>query len=470
MHCMKRLIALCLVLLVLMMNAAHAEVPFLMHSADWNLDEVPVEVLLKAQVETHMPFDDDRLAMLTPITDIISLRLVTGDEEGLVTINVAEQEALTLQYKGTALRLSCRPEVTYKAEGDPMSALLGEEVSVAGGYEAFHLAPASESLITDGEAMLANIPSALEKYGKRYASDTNISGYGKSAYRIDFNFAAGKEKSLKEGLLNACPDGWLKEIISAMTFSGKQALRVYYDKNDHPLRVEYNGSFGPEGNNRTVKLVCRIRHDAEMDKLYIELTTPAKKGKNKNDLTFERTITTNKKGARTIVGSFKYTASKDGTTSVWNGEFNLSNAYKDEADVLGGDFTIQTKLNGAEKYSAITVAPELTISGSEEAPVITGWLNVTEQYAGKVTEQAKISIDLKRAEPLEWTDTERIVDLSAMTEAAKAAVREDTTAMIATALVVPLINALGENATYFFRDLPEEAVKNIMDAAASYAQ
>lgn len=470
MQCMKRLMALSLALLVLMMTAAQAEVPFLMHSAGWNLDNTPVEVLLKAQVGTHMPFDDERLATLTPITDIISLRLVTGDEQGLVTINVAEREALTLHYKGDALQLSCRPDVTYKAEGDPMSALLGESASFAGGYEALHLAPDGESLIIDGETMLGNIPAELEKYGKRYASDTNISGYGKAAYRLDFNFAAGKEKELKECLMNACPEGWLKEIISEMTFSGKQTLRVYYDKNDAPLRMEYNGSFGPEGDNRTVKLVCRMRHDAEMDKLYVELTTPAKKGKNKNNLTFERTVTTNKKGARTVVGSFKYTEAKDNITSIWDGDFNLSNAYTDDADVLGGDFTLQTKLNGAEKYSAITIAPELTISGTEEAPVITGWVNVTEQYAGKVTEQAKVSIDLNIAEPLAWSETERVIDLSAMNEAAKTAVREDTASMIATALIVPLINALGENATYFFRDLPEDAVKNIMDAAASHVQ
>jgi hypothetical protein len=171
-------------------------------------------------------------------------------------------------------------------------------------------------------------------------------------------------------------------------------------------------------------------------------------------------------GSRTVVGNFKYTAVKDGVTSIWNGEFNLANAYTGESDVLSGDFTIQTKLNGAEKYSGITIAPELTIAGTEYTPVITGWVNVTEQYAGKVTEQAKISIDLKRAEPLAWTATERIIDLSAMSEAAKAAVREDTAALVANAIVVPLINALGENAAYIFQGLPEDAVKNIVDTAS----
>ena len=466
MHIMKRLAALCLALLVLMMTAAQAEIPFLMHSADWDLETVPVEVLLKAAVDTHMPFDNDRLALLTPITDILSLRLVTGENEGLVAIAVADQEALSLQYKDNALMLSCRPDVTFVAQGDPISTLLGEDVSVSGLYEALHLSPAGETLIDDGEAMLARLPETLEKYCKRSASDTNISGYGKSAYRLDFTFAAGNEKAFQDGLLEACPQGWLKELIGQMSFSGKQTLRVYYNKEDMPLRVELNGSFGPQGDNRTVKLVCRVRHDAEMDKLFIELTSPAKKGKNKNDLSFERTVSTNKAGARTVIGSFKYTTVKDGVTSVWNGEFNLKNAYTADADILSGDFTIQTKLNGAEKYSAITIAPELTVAGAEDAPRITGWVNVTEQYAGKVTEQAKISIDLQRAEPLVWTETERTIDLYAMREEAKAAVREDTAALVANAIVVPLINTLGENATYFFKDLPEDAVKHIIDAAS----
>ena len=110
MHSVKRMLTLCLSLLVLMMTAAQAEVPFLVHSNGWVLDGTPVDVMLKADVETHMPFDADRLAMLTPITDLLSLRVVTGDNEGFVTIAIAGQEALTLQYRGNEARLSCLPE------------------------------------------------------------------------------------------------------------------------------------------------------------------------------------------------------------------------------------------------------------------------------------------------------------------------------------------------------------------------
>lgn len=470
MHSVKRMAAICLSLLVLMMTTAQAEVPFLVHSDGWVLDETPVEVLLKADVETHMPFDDDRLAMLTPILDLLSLRLVTGQDAGLVTIGIGDQEALTLQYQGNEAQLSCLPDVTYTAEDDAMSTLLGAETTFSGGHEALGLAQHGESLLKDGQTMLAQIPTTLQQYGKKYQSNTNISGYGQSAYRMDFNFASGKGNLLKEGLLAACPDGWLKDIINSLSFAGKQALRIYFDADDHPLRVEFNGSCGPEGDNRTVKLVCRFRHDQEMDKEYIELTTPAKKGKNKNNLTFERSVQTNKKGERNILGSFKYTATKDNVTSIWNGEYDLRNAFTENADVLGGSFTIQKKLNGAEKYEAITIAPELTISGSQDAPVINGWINVTEQYAGKVTEQAKVSVDLKRAAPLEWEATECRIDLSAMDEAALAAEQQRIAANVATALIRPLINLLGEDAEYFFRELPADAVQAIIDAAASAEQ
>lgn len=470
MRIVKRLLAICLSLLVLMMTASQAEVPFLMHSSGWTLEGTPVDVLVKADVETHMPFDDDRLAMLTPITDLLSLRLVTGENEGLVTIGIADQDALTLQYKGNEVRLSCLPDVVYAADADPVSALLGADTAFTGGYEALGLAPEGERLLKDGQTMLEQIPTVLEKYGKKSQSATNISGYGKSTYRMDYNFTAGKVDELKTGLMTACPEGWLREIISSLTFSGKQALRIYYDANGAALRVEFNGSFGSAGDIRTVKLVCRFRHDEEMDKEYVELTTPAKKGKNKNNLTFERTVQTNKKGARTIVGSFKYTVTKDSVTSIWNGDFNLKNAFTDGADVLGGDFTIQKKLNGADKYEAITIAPELTITGTEADPVINGFVNITEQYAGKVTEQAKVMIDLKRADPLVWTVPETVQDLSAMDESTLAATRRQVSASVATAIVRPLINLLGKDAEYFFRELPEDTVQSIIDAAAPGAQ
>lgn len=467
MNSVKRILAMCVALIVLMMTAAAAEVPFLVHSQGWQLDNTPVEVLLKAKVEAHQPFDKDRLAMLTPITDLLSLRLVTGANEGSVAISIANEEALSLQYCGNEVQLSCMPDVTYTAQGDPMSALLGGEMVSVSGYEALHLSPDGESLLTDGKALLAQIPAAFEANGKRTKTDTNISGYGKSAYRVDYAIAAGKVEDMKETLLSICPEGWLKQIISDLTFSGKQTLRVYYTAEEKIVRIEYNGGCGPEGDLRTVKLVGRFRSDDGIEKDYLELTSPAKKGKNKNNLTFERVMETNKKGARVVNGSYKYTETKDGVTSIWNGEFDLNNAFTAASDVITGSMTFQTKLNGAERYDAITLEPVLTITGTQDEPVVEGTLSVIQKAGSKVAEQATITLALKRAEPIVWKLHDHVVDLSALEDGDRLAIQQEVAGAVATSLVRPLINLMGNDAEWFFREIPEEAVQSIIDAAAS---
>ncbi len=467
MHIVKRITALCLSLLVLMMTSAYAEVPFLVHSLGWNWASTTVEVLLKADVDTHMPFDDDRLAMLTPITDMISLRLVAGQDEGKVTLSIEEDEVLAMQYRGNDVQLSSIPDTTYQAQGDPLSVLLGTDVSVESGYEVLGLAEEGESLLTDGQALLELLPSALEKYGKRSANTTNISGYGKAAYRYDYTVNANQAEDAKKALLDICPEGWLHEILAGLSFSGKQTLRTYYTAEDVLLRAEYNGTCGMGDDLRTVKLVYKLRHDDEMDKDYIELTSPAKKGKDKNNLTFERTVETNKKGQRVIAGNYTYSVVKDGIASSWKGEFGLNNAFTNEADVISGTVTLQTKLNGAEKYDVRTITPQLTISGTADAPAVSGTVSVVEEYANKVTEQALISIELKQAEPLEWADTFFTVDLSLLSEEELTSLQQEIASSIATAIVRPLILKLGESADWFFRDLPADAVQAIIDAAGA---
>ena len=465
----KRLMALCLSLLVLMMSAAQAEVAFLMHSNGWNLDSTPLDVTLTADVNTHMPFDADRLAMLTPLLDIMSLRLVTGEDEGLVTIGIADQDALSLKYRGSQAQISTMTDVTYVAEREPVSMLLGEDTTFPGLYETLALSPEGESLLQDGRKLMEAIPQLFEANGKKAKNTLNISGYGKAAYLIDYTFTAAQLKNMKECLLKACPEGWLHDILSGLTFTNKQTVRMYFTQDDVILRMQYNGSCGPEGAQRTVKLVWKQLHDGETDKEYIELTSPAKKGKDKNNLTFERTVATNKKGAKTIVGSFKYTKTKGDITEIWNGEYNLSNAYTEDSDVLLGDMMIQTRLGGDTNYKTTIIAPSLIIKGTQDAPEITGTIAITEKYATRATEEAVLNVFLKRAEPIVWNETEAVLNLSELDEAALNTTRSEVEASIVTALVRPMITALGAENEYFFRDLPADAVQSIIEAASPAA-
>lgn len=469
MYIAKRMLALCLCFL-LMMSTALADMPFLMYSHGWDITQTPVEVVLTADVDALLPFDEDRLAMLTPITDKLSLRLVAGENEGMVALSIGEEEAVSLQYCDNFVQLSCMPDITYAADADPMGKLLGDTTEIGGLYDLLHLSPEGESLLTDGKAMLAKIPEVFAERGKRSNTEINISGYAKSTYRIDYTIAESRIEEMQETLLSICNEGWLKEIIRSLVFSGKQTLRVYFTAQDEIVRIEYNGTCGPEGDLRTVKLVGRFRDDEEIQKDYIELTSPAKKGKNKNDLTFERVRETSKKGARVISGTYKYTAAKDGVTSNWIGEFKLNNAYTDSSDVITGEATFQTKLNGAERYDSITFVPDVVIAGTQEEPSVSGNVKVVKKAGTKVADQAVVSIDLYVAEPLFWMESGQVVDLTGMDAVALAEVQQEAAAAIASSLVRPLILTMGKDAQWFFRDLPEDAVQSIIDSAAAHEQ
>lgn len=468
MHSIKRMTALCLALLILMMTAASAEVPFLVHTQGWE-GSAPVEATLSAKVTKHSPFDDDRLAMLTPITDALSLHLVTGEDAGSVGILLDGEELLTLTYRGNEAQISCVPDTTYQAVDDPLTALLGADTSVDDLYAPLGLNRDGETLITDGRVLLLEgIPVSLADYGTRTASTQSISGYGQATYRYDYVIQASKADELPGLLLQACPDGWLRSIIARLTFSGKQTLRIYYTKEDALLRAEYNGVCGFGDDLRTVTLVYKQLRNDETDKDYLELSSPAKKGKNKTSLTFERTVTTNKKGQRTLEGSYSYTDAAGGITSVRKGEFALNNAFTADADVLTGQMTFQHKLNGAEKYSAVILKPDLTISGTADSPVAEGTITVEETYAGKTTEEAVVSVSLRRAGEVAWEDSFFTVDLSLLNAEEMTALQGEVAASVTTAIVRPLIRKMGAEADWFFREMPEESVQTIVETAGSF--
>ena len=116
-----------LLLLALLFTTALAEAPFLRHSDGWTLEGVPLEAVLSAEVTSLMPYDEDRLAMLTPVTDVLSLRLRAGEEQGSVTILVGRTEALRLSYQGDEAQVSCIPEMSFRSQEDVVDKLLGNQ-------------------------------------------------------------------------------------------------------------------------------------------------------------------------------------------------------------------------------------------------------------------------------------------------------------------------------------------------------
>ncbi len=453
--------ALCLALL-LICTGALAEVPFLQHCDGWTLENVPMEVLLSADVQSLIPYDEERLEMLTDVTDVLSMRLRTGTDEGSVTILVGLTEALTLAYLEDQAQLSCIPEMSFASQEGAMDKLLGASTAVSVPYG---LRMDAETLLDDGWVLLEASETFLEPYGNRKNVRTNITDMGTARTCTDYTISNAQVALLKPMLLENCPEGCLREIISGLSFSGRQTLRVYRDENGVPLRMEYNGSCGPEGNLRTVKLIWRMRRDEVAHRDEVTLTSPAKSGTNKNNLTFERIISTNRQGALVMEGSFTYTVTQDRQTTTRKGEFELSNAFTETSDVLSGELKLQQKLPGEDAFSGIAFEPQLTITGSEDAPQVTGTLTVSSLHGSNVLDCAAISIDLHRCETSSWEAREETLDLDQLTPEELAALQADVANGVTLSIVRPLIILLGDSADWFFRDMLPEQIQRITDAA-----
>lgn len=450
-----------LLLLAMLFASAAAEAPFLRHADGWKWD-MPLEATLSAEIAAILPYDDMRAAMLADVVDNLSLRLVAGENEGSVTIRVGMTNALKLSYQGNDVQLSCVPDMYFTASDDPMGVLLGEATT---GVSVYGLRPEAETLLDDGWVLLNALLPDLEGYADRRNVKTNITDMGLARTCTDYTIPKNEAETISEILLRLCPEGWLRDMIATLTFSGKQTLRVYQTEAGVPLRAEYNGTCGPENDLRTVKLVWRMRRDETAHRDEVTLTSPAKSGGNKNTLEFERIIQTGKSGAVEMTGSFTYTVTAAKQTTSRKAEFDLTNAYAEDADMVSGTITFQQKLPGETVWTGMRFTPSLVIGGTSEAPRITGSIGYEGLNGKNASESIKLHLSIASADASEWVPMEEYIDLDLLSESELTNLRADVSAAITTSLVRPLIILMGGSADWFFQDLPQDVVEEIVDAA-----
>ncbi len=431
------------------------------HATGWDLSQTPVEVTLTANVMTHMPFDEDRLAMLQEVLSPLSLSLYAAQEESGLAVRMNGAALLTLAQKGNQVQLSCMPGVTYTAQdGSAMAWLLGGDIetpdlsAVDGSYEKW---------LDDGWAVLTGILEPFESYGKRKSVKTTVKDMGLARSCTDYTVSKSHLEEMQQTLLSLCPEGDLHDLLSSLVFSGTQKLRVYRTEDEVPLRMEYNGVCGLSGDLRTVKLVWRMKREANEMRDEITLTSPAKSGSNKNTLSFNRIVKITE-GKVKVSGdcSWKVTASKK--TSLTEATFDLTNQYTQAADVLRGDVVIKVQPDTSEKAKiTTTVSPSLVIGGTQEDPTVQGTISYRQTNSIGTTEDCEISVSLRRTEGSLWQEQTTLVDLSTLTAEEKATQQARVGGAVTTAIVRPLMQLLGaENGSYFFKDMAQEDVEAIL--------
>lgn len=462
---LRSAVALLLVWL-LTWSCAIAEVPLLQQAADWDLSDTPVEVTLSASLQAHMPFDENRLAMLQEVLEPLSLSLYAYQDESAVSILMNGASILALSQRGNEAQISCVPGVSYTAQGqDVLSLMLASDVTT-GSFEA--LDGTYEQWLDDGWVVLTGLLEPFAEYGNRKSVKTTVKDMGLARSCTDYSVSKGKLEQMQQTLLDLCPEGDLHDLLASLTFSGVQKLRVYRTEDDVPLRMEYNGVCGVNGKLRTVKLVWRMKRESDEMRDEITLTAPAKSGTDKNTLSFTRVVTLGKSSI-TVTGDYSYKVTANKQTSLTEATFEMTNIFSSEADELTGRVVIKRQPNTSEKAkTTTTISPSMHLSGTSDDPRVQGSIAYEQQNNIGVTEAGEISILLQRAEGSPWTEQMALVDLSKLDAEALRAQQSQIASALTIAIVRPLMQTLGaEKASYFFQDMSAEEVAAIMAIADS---
>jgi len=465
---MRRLLTwLAVILCLCITTGAAAEISLVPQMAQWDAS-LPMEITLRADVKTHMPFDDDRCAQLNALLKHISLRLNTSQEAGVslgrVSVRVDDQEALWLAQRqegeSTHLRLSWKPE-TYIASGDAISGLTGESVT---DLSLYGLTGDEQQWLDDGAEMMKSIGDALQKYKKQSSIKTSIKNMGTARTKIVYTVPKGDAEVFAQAVADHCPEGELRSFLTGLTYSGQQKLLLWLDADGNVLRAEYAGKCGAgEDELRNVSLVWRMKRAEDDIRDDVTLKTPAVKGSDYNNLTCARENTADEAGVVALHGKFSYTVRTGNEKSTLSGEVKLTGSPEGDNQRLSGSAMVKQKLPGDDYAAGTVLMPDVLIGSEGATPVVSGTVEVQELQGDQVIEDAVIHLEVSAGDDINWPAGCLVVNTSAMTPDQSAAMLEGMSA----ALIPRLVLLPAEDTLYLSADLSEDVWQGIVEAARS---
>lgn len=474
---MRRILSsLAALLLCLALTAsALAEAIFIPGIADWELNSIPVELTVTADVAAYEPFGEERLPQVTDLMKHLALRMtrqpLIDETQSTVSILVDGEEALGLglQQAGqrTLAQFSELPDVTF-AGADPLAALLGtaaEPMTILG------LDGSEVDWITDGYELLSAFESVLAPYLTSESKvKTDIKDIGTARLKQDYTISKDDAPGLTALLTSACPEGRLRDLVSRLIFSGKQTLRIYRDADHVLMRMEWNGHCGlSEDHLRNVKLTWKLRRDDAAYRDEISLTSPALKGSDRNTLSWSCALAPNKAGLPVLTCSLEYSRTADKQKSTWTGSCKLTAETNGGDTRVTGEASLSRQLPDESSATTYTFAPDLTFSGDANMPAVDGTVTVASVNSKKkVLSEATLTVSLRRGEYTAWQMRKSTIELDSMDEMTLDAHRQMVTRAISAAFIRRLALLPREDLDYLFKDLPEESVQAIINAAQSH--
>lgn len=295
-----------------------------------------------------------------------------------------------------------------------------------------------------------NAADIYTEYSSVSSANLNFSGYGRGVKRITIQLSPDKVRELfPESFSLLSADEYTSAFLNSLSFQGNQKIILLYDKEDHLIRVNYDGILGLSAEKlRKVSIVWKCFRDENCRKDAIVLKTPEVKGYDRDNITYER----------------DYTVTDDENASVsWNMQIDrkqgqvkrktqFSAAISLTAGTLSGEITYNIKQDSTDQ--TIGVSTEIVKENRSE---YNGILEITNKKGKIVTSSIKTGIRLGAGESMKTPSVSTNTDLEYMPAGHDAGAELNDTQMDFTqVLVQKLLELPKEDLSFLSKDIPDE--------------
>ena len=443
-------IVIIILLLTTVISGAAAEIQDMMEAMLTGSLSDPVSVVIESPEYLQIAqYNGDRLESLNRLLKHFSIYVNMDEDVSRTVFSIDTEPFYTIYtYAGESNQTDNEQQLYDGQESDNAVQVIDQKDDFIEFLDSrfFHM-----NRLLDGlYPVFENAADLYKEYSSVSGANLNFSGYGRGVKRITIQLSPDKVRELfPESFHLLSADEYTSAFLNSLYFQGNQKIILLYDKDDHLIRVNYDGTLGLSAEKlRKVSIVWKCFRDGQCRKDGIVLKTPEVKGYDRDNITYER----------------DYTVTDDENASVsWNMQIDrkqgqvkrktqFSAAISLTAGALSGEITYNIKQDNTDQ--TIGVSTEIV---KENKPEYNGILEITNKKGKIVTSSIKTGIRLGAGESMKTTSVSTNTDLAYMPAGhATGSEMNDTQTDFTQVLVQKLLELPKEDLSFLSKDIPDE--------------
>ena len=288
---------------------------------------------------------------------------------------------------------------------------------------------------------------AFGEFGKSATVSLSFRGYGRGVRQTTIALSAQYvSEHFPDAAAALAETEESRAFIRRLVFKGPQKIMLLYDQDDKLLRIRYDGKAGfSEESMRSVSVAWRCVRNGNEKRDNLTLKTPAEKGTDRYNVTYERETVPADDSSYTMKWDLQIDLKEDTIRKKIACTAELS----DTAGELNGNIMFFDKQDGIEEK--ITVAPSIV---KENDSGYAGTIEITNNSGKIVTSCFAVRVKIVPADGLSVPDAAN--EVSAGSAEADGEEADPVQDRINSILIRKLLTLPQEDLGFFSTDIPDE--------------